>query len=150
MYIWPVESMWLHNKAQVKDRTASFSYFPATWLINLAMTLNLPHMDQLARTMNRSFRPVQAQKKTGKENARSLRRHYPVQVQRDYLSLTCWKPSQIARAQADKGTPGASLMLIRQQKKSWCKIKHETKAFYYWGTRNKQNKDRYVFKALIN
>lgn len=34
------------------------------------------------------------EKEIGKEKALSLRRHYPVQVRRDFLSLTCLHPGQ--------------------------------------------------------
>ncbi|CAK9164233.1 unnamed protein product [Ilex paraguariensis] len=58
--------------------------------------------------------PVQAQKTKGKENAHSLRRHYPVQVQRDFLSLTCLHLG-LASDEADTDTPGAFLTSMNEQ-----------------------------------
>lgn len=68
------------------------------------MMPNRPHMDKQAQTMDESSLPVQ---KT-KENAHSLRRYYPVQVQRDFLSLPCLHLGLTTRAEADADTPTAS------------------------------------------
>lgn len=59
--------------------------------------LNQLNMDmQLARAWNESpFLWKHINKK--QENAHSLRRHYPVQVRRDFLSLTCSCPGQISQ-----------------------------------------------------
>lgn len=62
----------------------------------------------------KALHPCGKHRKHGKQNARSLRRHYPVQVQRDFLSLTCL-PLMAKRpeAEADTDTPGAFLMSIK-------------------------------------
>ena len=78
------------------------------------MTLNLLHMDQLARTMDRNFLPVQVQRKKKIKKCTLPTQALSCSGSKGLSQPDLLQLCQIARAEADKGTPGASLMLIQQ------------------------------------
>ena len=92
--------------------------------------------------------PCASTEKNGKRKAHSLRRHYPVQVRRDFLSLICLHPWPNCQCKSRCRHPWCVSYVNRKiQKENLIYKNMKKKSFYYWDwhTNNKHYKEMSLF-----